>query len=437
MRCSKRIIAVSAWLVLLIALCIPAFSGALAEDEIWIDIPIGQTTEVFNDKGDSTGTLEPDAQGGAVFQAPKSDPITGVRVRYLLAKVDSAKQIKALIGKTKVQLSLMQAATPAPETTETKKPNPAAFPEYGWIDSNLVITALSARMAVDKSRANTYQAEIAALQAALANANAEKPTAAPMPTATPILVPQKVDQESVGAWVDYAALALGIVCAGALGWIALSVYAGRLEKEHQTEQLKKLNERLANGVSLNSTVKVEQVSWPRNARVEVGSDSIDRIAANLDRSSAFVSQIAPPESPKKAEPKPIPEGEEPDLLALANNLAGIASAAEWRNKIREAGWRYALLQANPTEKGTYVEDESGYSIIACLMRGAEAEIAYVVPSYQDSNAIEDRWHEFYSIEESNKVKNYEVYSLSVMFIERGVFFLPKSKGKLTRRPQKS
>jgi len=70
------------------------------------------------------------------------------------------------------------------------------------------------------------------------------------------------------------------------------------------------------------------------------------------------------------------------------------------------------------------------------MRGAEAEIAYVVPSYQDSNAIEDRWYEFYSIDETNKVKNYEVYSLPVMFIERGVFFLPKSKGRLARRPQK-
>ena len=69
------------------------------------------------------------------------------------------------------------------------------------------------------------------------------------------------------------------------------------------------------------------------------------------------------------------------------------------------------------------------------MRGAEAELAYVVPSYQDSNAIEDRWHEFYSIEESVAFRNYHVYTLPIMFIERSVFFLPKSKGRLTRRPQ--
>lgn len=428
---SKRVLAVGAWLVLLIALCVPAFSGALAEDDNLIDIPIGQKTDVLNEKGVLIGTLQPDAQGGAAFQATKGDPIAGVRVCYLLAKADNANVVKALIGKTMVRFTLLQAATPAPDTTEAK--SPTVLPEFGWIDSNLIITALSARVSVDTSHANTYQAVIEALQTALANVNVEKPTAAPTPTATPI---PKENPETVGAWVVYAALALGIVCVGAVGWIALSVYAAKNEKEHQTEQIKKLNDRFTEGVSLKNAVKVEQVSWPKNARVEVGSDSLDRIAVSLDRSSALVSQIVPPEPPKKAEPKPIPEGEEPDLLALANSLAGIASATEWRSKIREAGWRYALLQANPTEKGTYVEDDSGYSIIACLMRGAEAELAYVVPSYQDSNAIEERWHEFYSIGESKTVKNYEVYSLPVMFIDRGVFFLPKSNGKLTRRPQK-
>jgi len=304
---------------LLVALCIPVFSGALAEDDNLIDIPIGQTVEVFDEKGDSIGTLEPDPQGGAVYQAKKGDPVAGVRVRYLLAKVENAKQIDALIGKTKVQLTLMQAATPTPETTEAKKPNPETLPEYGWIDSNLIITALNAQMAVDKSRANTYQAEIAALQEALANVNAEKPTAVPTPAAT--TVPEKEEKEAVGAWVAYAALALGIVCAGALGWIALSVYAGKNEKERQTDQLKKLNERFADGVSLKNAVKVEQVSWPKNARVEVGSDSLDRIAANWEQSGALLSQSTPKEPAKEPEPLPIPEGEEPDLIALANSLA--------------------------------------------------------------------------------------------------------------------
>lgn len=436
MMSSKRFLATVAWFILLIALCIPALSGALAEDDNQIDIPIGQKTDVFNEKGVQVGTLQPDAQGGAAFQPTKGDPVTGVRVRYSLAAVDNVKQNKALIGKTMVQLVLPQAPTPTPETTEAKKPNPTSLPENGWIDSNLVITALNARISVDTNRANTYRTEISTLQAALANLNAATPTAAPTPTALPTPTPVQPDHGRVGAWVSYAALALGIVCAGALGWIALSVYAAKNEKERQTKQFTKFNERFAEGVSLKNSVKVEQVSWPRDARVEVVSDCLDRMAANFEQNGALFSQIASKEPVKKPEPLPIPEGEEPDLIALANSLAGVASATEWRNKIREAGWRYALLQANPTEKGTYVEDDSGYSIIGCLMRGAEAELAYVVPSYQDSNAIEDRWHEFYSIDESYKVKNYEVYSLPVMFIERGVFFLPKSKGRLTRRPQK-
>jgi hypothetical protein len=114
-------------------------------------------------------------------------------------------------------------------------------------------------------------------------------------------------------------------------------------------------------------------------------------------------------------------GEEPDLLKLANSLAGVAASANWRAMVSEAGFRYVLLQANPTEKGTYIADESGYSIIAALMRGAEADVAYIVPSYHDPNASENRWHDFYAINESQSVRNYRVEALPVMFIERGVF----------------
>ena len=39
------------------------------------------------------------------------------------------------------------------------------------------------------------------------------------------------------------------------------------------------------------------------------------------------------------------------------------------------------------------------------------------------------------IHEDMSVKNYYVEALPVMFIERGTFFLPKSKGRLIRRPQ--
>ena len=102
--------------------------------------------------------------------------------------------------------------------------------------------------------------------------------------------------------------------------------------------------------------------------------------------------------------------------------------------MKEAGWRAVLLQTNPTEKGTYIPDESGYSVVACLMRGADADLAFVLPSYQDPNASEERWSEFFEVNTDMAVRNYHVDALPEMFIERGTFFLQKSKGKLTRRP---
>jgi len=429
---SKRFLATVAWFILLLALCIPALSGALAEDDNLIDIPIGQTVEVFDEKGDSIGTLEPDAQGEALFQPTEGDAITGVRVRYLLAAVKSAKQSEVSTATTKVQLSLMQTPTPMPETTVAKAPT--VLPEFGWIDSNLVITALSARVSVDTSRAEKYGKEIANLKAALAKAEPENSQVETSRTALP--TPVKTNRDGAGAWVSYAALALGIVCAGALGWIALSVYAAKNEKERQTEQIKKLNDRFAEGVSFKNSVKVEQVSWPKDARVQIASDSLDHMATTMEKSKTLFSQIAPKESLKEPEPLPIPEGQEPDLLVLANSLAGIASATDWRKKIQDAGFRYELLTSNPSDKGNYIADESGYSIIAALMRGPEAALAYIVPSYHDSKASEDRWSEFYSIETDRSVLTYRVDKLPVMFIDRGVFFLPKSNGRLTRRPQK-
>ena len=179
---------------------------------------------------------------------------------------------------------------------------------------------------------------------------------------------------------------------------------------------------------------MELNAWPRDARVEIVSGALDQMAKNDARVAAYPIQPAPAEPVKLVEPPPVPEGEEPDLLKLANSLAGVAASANWRAMVSEAGFRYVLLQANPTEKGTYIADESGYSIIAALMRGAEADVAYIVPSYHDPNASENRWHDFYAINESQSVRNYRVEALPVMFIERGVFFLPKSKGRLIRRP---
>ncbi len=424
----KRCAAIGAMLLLLLALCVPVFSGALAADENRIDIPIGQDTTVFDENGQPIGTIQPTQESGLAYQADAGDRITGVRVCYQLSAINGAKQNEALIGKAKVEFSLIQAdETEVSEPTSTE--STATLPDYGWIDSNLVITALSARISVDNSRFATLEKEIAALKLA---ATTETP-ATPEPTSTSE-VTNDLNAQSTPFWIPFAALALGTVCAGALGWIALSVYGSKVEKKLQTEQLKKLNEHLARGIQVKDPLKMELNAWPREARVEIVSSALDQMAKREDRSITYPAAPVSAEPVKPVEPPPIPEGEEPELLKLANSLVGVAASTTWRNIVNEAGWRAVLLQANPTEKGTYIADESGYSIIAALMRGAEADVAYIVPSYHDPNASENRWHDFYAINESQSVRNYHVEALPVMFIERGVFFLPKSKGRLIRRP---
>ena len=242
--------------------------------------------------------------------------------------------------------------------------------------------------------------------------------------------------ESIAIWTPVAAVVLGIAGVGALVWMAISAASAAWEAERQTKQMIKVADALKDGIAIRSPLKIEQDAWPKSGRVAIVSEPIDQLAEIAKRggmagmqSGAWTQQPVEPVAP------PVREGEEPELLALANRLAGVASSSEWNAIVADAGWRAVQLQSNPTEKGTYIVDDSGYSIIACLARGAEPEIAYVLPSYQDPNASEPRWVEFYSITEDMSVKNYRVEALPVMFIERGTFFLQKSKGRLIRRPQ--
>lgn len=233
-------------------------------------------------------------------------------------------------------------------------------------------------------------------------------------------------------WVPIASLALGFIGALLLGWIAFSLMGAAFQAQRQANQLVKLNDKISDGILGKSPLLVQQTAWPKQGYVEIVSRALDHLAKNTPFSGAAVREQQPPPEPP---PPPIPEGEEPELLALANSLAGIVSGPEWHNRIKAAGYRAVLLQANPNERGTYVADEGGYSVIACLLRGAEPELGYVVPSYQDPNASEPRWSEFFTLKEDISVRNYQIDALPVMFIERGVFFLQKSQGRLTRRPQ--
>lgn len=424
MKRKPKRIAIGAMLLLLMALCVPVFSGALAEgEEEPLIVPIEQSTNVYNADGSQIGTLAPDGAGGSLLRLTDNTEYQNLQVIFDFAAANAATATEKTTGRALV--SLKQAET---ETTQD-------MPKEGWIDVTLIVSAQSEKI-------RQYAGENAALSDQLAKLvnTPEAPTLSPQPvTPTPNPTPKAVGMfsaESIAIWTPVAAVVLGIAGVGALVWMAISAASAAWEAERQTKQMIKVADALKDGIAIRSPLKIEQDAWPKSGRVAIVSEPIDQLAEIAKRggmagmqSGAWTQQPVEPVAP------PVREGEEPELLALANRLAGVASSSEWNAIVADAGWRAVQLQSNPTEKGTYIVDDSGYSIIACLARGAEPEIAYVLPSYQDPNASEPRWVEFYSITEYMSVKNYRVEALPVMFIERGTFFLQKSKGRLIRRPQ--
>ncbi|MBA4347689.1 MAG: hypothetical protein C0413_02430 [Clostridiales bacterium] len=437
MKRKHRLLAIGATILLLIALCVPALSGALAAgEEIPLIVPINQETAVFDADDIQIGSLTQDTVKGAVLTLSSGEAFTGVQVIFDQAAMDKAEKSEALAGKTLVLFGMANTATtseatsvPTPETTP--EVTPAVLPTQGWIDANLVVTALAAHHAADTGTIASKENDIASLQnqlSAAINSGASQTESAPEKN-NGIFSPEKLS-----VWVPVSAIALGILGLGVLVWLAVSASNAAWESERTVRQLTKLNERFSDGLPLKTPVRIEQIAWPREGHVQLAPDVVKQLAAVADQTNAYNTRMNELVKPLEAEPEPIPEGEEPDLLQLANRLAGVASAAEWNAIVRDAGWRAVLLQANPTEKGTFIADDSGYSIVACVMRTQDADIAYVVPSYQDPNASEQRWSEFYALSENTSVRNFRVDALAVMYIERGTFFLLKTKGKLTRRP---
>ncbi len=425
MKRKPKRIAIGAMLLLLMALCVPVFSGALAEgEEEPLIVTIENGTKLYDAAGKEIGTFAIDDKGGiSLTTSDKSLSFQISQVGYDAAAANAATATERTTGRALV--SLKQAET---DTTQD-------MPKEGWIDVTLIVSAQSEKI-------RQYAGENAALSDQLAKFvnTPEAPTLSPQPvTPTPNPTPKAVGMfsaESIAIWTPVSAVVLGIAGVGALVWMAISAASAAWEAERQTKQMIKVADALKDGIAIRSPLKIEQDAWPKSGRVAIVSEPIDQLAEIAKRggmagmqSGAWTQQPVEPVAP------PVREGEEPELLALANRLAGVASSSEWNAIVADAGWRAVQLQSNPTEKGTYIVDDSGYSIIACLARGAEPEIAYVLPSYQDPNASEPRWVEFYSITEDMSVKNYRVEALPVMFIERGTFFLQKSKGRLIRRPQ--
>lgn len=424
MKRKQKRIAIGAMLLLLIALCVPVFSGALAaKEEEPLIVTVENGTMLYDATGKEIGTFKNDENGDMTLE--NSDKVSSkkLQVVYDAAAASAATATEKTVGKALVLLQQTEA-----DTTQ-------GMPEEGWIDAVLIVSAQSAKI-------HQYADENAALidQIGEFGKTSEVPTGSPQPAIPTTNPTPKVggmfSAEKIAIWTPVAALVLGAIGVGMLVWMAISAATTAWEAERQTKHLTRAAELLKEGVAIQSPLKIEQDAWPRTGRVPIVSEPIDQLAEIAKQGGMVGMQSgAWMQQPVEPPPPPVCEGEEPELLALANRLAGVASASEWNAIVADAGWRAVQLQSNPTEKGTYIVDDSGYSIIACLARGAEPELAYVLPSYQDPNASEPRWGEFYSIAEDMGVKNYRVEALPVMYIERGTFFLQKTKGSLVRRPQ--
>jgi hypothetical protein len=415
MKQKRRAVLHGATLLLLGALLLPAFAGALAEGEDAVTIPIMKETPVYGADGAQIGSLLPNHPEGALLKLLEAEQSIEVQVAYSPALANKTAQTQALAGKAIVQLERTQVSM-----------EEMALPAECWVEGGLVITALTARHALNADKIADLEREIDARKSeqAATSGNVETPDDANA-------VGGIFSAQQMKIWVPIASLSLGFIGALLLGWIAFSLMGAAFQAQRQANQLVKLNDKISDGILGKNPLLVQQTAWPKQGYVEIVSRALDHLAKNAPLSGAAVREQQPPEPP----PPPIPEGEEPELLALANSLVGTSSGPEWHNKIKAAGYHAVLLQANPNERGTYVADEGGYSVIACLLRGAEPELGYVVPSYQDPNASEPRWSEFFTLKEDISVRNYQIDALPVMFVDREVFFTHKSYGKLTRRPQ--
>lgn len=429
-------------LLLLLSILLPVFSVALAEDYDWLQIEITQETALLDAAAMQIGTLLPDTGNGLTLLLESGERIEGIQVNYLISSGGEENQTQELAGKTKVSLSIAQAAqTLLPEPTLEQAaidltPDPTSnesfgkLPPEGWIDTGVVLATLISQHRLDQEAIKDRDAMLAGMTPSPQDPDANPSETTPQPTQDP---QPESDLWARYPWLAYVLVGFGMFAIGMLAWIAVTISAAHEVSSAQTRQLLKLAEHLSNGIVVKSPLKVEQTAWPRDGRVQITSETLDRIASISRQGGAVYTQ--PPQTQKEPEPTPVREGEEPDLLALANSLAGITSAAEWHARVQEAGFYARLLQANPTDKGSYIADEGGYSILACLMRSENAPLAYVVPSYQDPKASEPRWSSFFVVNEDNVVLNFRIDTLPVMFVEHGVFFLLKSKGRLTRRVQ--
>ena len=452
MKRRNRMLAVCALFALLLAVCVPAFSVANADGDGTIIITISGTTTCYGDNGKQIGILNTDGNVQLTYRAIGSKEDIPVILLYTYTAEDSGLGADKLEGKVKA--SLQHAPTSTDTSPDTPDPNtsPATevsatplpeLPSEVWVDASVVVSALNQAKQQDDSIINDLSTQLAALTG---NSATEEPVATPATTDE-----GEIDNSNPGAEETslLGSLLLPIIVCVALLIIAGGVIWSAVSAAQNAREAKKSNdERNSKHQSLKSMDqsldKLSRQADPASAIDKAMMDPVSKtpymksIAADaaearatlgrMEQKTDFASQ---PEQ-RPTDPYTVKRRE---VIALANSLAGIAAREDWANIILEKGYRYVLVQTSATDRDAMQEDKTGNSILACLMKGAEAEEAYLVPSFEDPNAGEYRWKDFYTVTDDPSVQHYRIDEPAVMkVVNSGTFFTLDTKGKLSRRP---
>lgn len=451
----KRVLSVCAFTALLLTICVPALSAASADGEGTIPITISGTLNCYAENGKQVGLLNYLNDGEATYQAKGSKEAIGVTVLYAYTAESTGVKADALEGKVKVSLQFIPpdmnapaaqddpSASPAPEVTAAPLPE---FPSEVWVDASVIIPALNAGLVQRDNDISEKADQIAALQT---NGEVQILEASPAPTSDAAGENENTEEvqpdllESL--LLPIIACAVLLVIAGGVIWLAVSsARIAREAKENNCKtstknthldsmqgSLKTLSMRKDTGSVLEEALIDPVSKRPYVKAVATETEEtrsiLARIESKLDRNSPSLqaSQAGQEMDPVRVSWR--------DVLALTKNLAGIASREDWAKIIQEKGYRYILVQTSPTDREALQEDLTGNSVLACVMKGAEAAEAYLVPSFEDPSAGENRWKDFYTVTDDPAEKHYRIDEPTVMKVIKGTFFVVDSKGKLTRR----
>lgn len=452
MKVTKNLLAICALVALLLAVCGPVFSVAKADGDGTIIITISGTTTCYGDNGKQIGILNTDGNVQLTYRAIGSKQDIPVILLYSYTAEDSGLGADKLEGKVKA--SLQHAPTSTDTSPDTPDPNTSPTPEVSatplpelpsevWVDASVAIPALNKEIIQrDKELADKDPQNVATT----VNGATEEPVATPADIAEGEIDNPGVGTEQTGSlpsWLFSIIICVALlIIAGGVIWSAVSAAQNAREakksndeKNSKHQSLKSMDQslaRLSNQTSAGDAVKealTDKTSGNPYMRTVANDTAETRaILARMEQKTDF----APQPEQRPTDPNTVKRRE---VIALANSLAGIAAREDWADILAQSGYRYVLVQTDPNSQNVLRENKAEASVLACLMKGAEAEEAYLVPSFEDPNAGENLWKNFYAVTDDASVQHYRIDELAVMkVVNNGAFFTLDTKGKLSRRP---